>query len=95
MGKINAIPQSLRESGLFCCWRHETKNGRQTKIPYSPVTGQRAQTNNSGTFADCPNMFDAVAVQRMAYENDFFELVLFIEEQKQEYCEFILHGTRD
>ena len=38
------------------------------------------------------NMFDTVAVQRAAYENDFFELVLFIEEHKAEYARFILTG---
>lgn len=44
---------------------------------------------------DCPNMFDTTAVQRIAYENEFFALTLFIEEHKREYCEFILYGTRE
>ena len=52
MGKISNIPKLLRDGGLFCCWRFEDKNGRKTKIPYNPVTGQRAQTNNPNTFAD-------------------------------------------
>lgn len=43
---------------------------------------------------DCPNMFDTAAVQRIAYDNDFFELTIFIEEHKREYCEFILTGKR-
>ena len=38
------------------------------------------------------NMFSVTEVQRMAYERDFFELVLFIEEHRKEYCNFILHG---
>jgi hypothetical protein len=38
------------------------------------------------------NMFDTTAVQRIAYERDFYDLVLFIEEHKKEYAEFILHG---
>ena len=50
MGKSGNIPISLRHNGLFCCWRYETKNGRKTKIPYNPATGQRAQTNNPETF---------------------------------------------
>ncbi len=31
------------------------------------------------------NMFDIYMVQRLAYENDFYELVNFIEENKEEY----------
>ena len=38
------------------------------------------------------NMFDTVAVQRAAYENELFELVLFIEEHRAEYARFILSG---
>ena len=40
------------------------------------------------------NMFDTVAVQRIAFEMDFFELVMFIEDHKGEYAEFILHGDK-
>ena len=52
MGKISTIPKYLRDNGLFCCWQHESKNGRKTKIPYNPTTGQRAQTNRPDTFTD-------------------------------------------
>ena len=38
------------------------------------------------------NMFDLNAVQRIAYEMDFFELVNFIEESKAAYVRFILTG---
>ncbi len=38
------------------------------------------------------NMFDTTAVQRISYERDFYDLVLFIEEHKKEYVDFILHG---
>lgn len=38
------------------------------------------------------NMFDIYMVQRLAYENDFYELVNFIEENKKEYVHFILYG---
>ena len=38
------------------------------------------------------NMFDLRAVQRIAYEMDFFELVTFIEEEKSAYVLFILTG---
>lgn len=38
------------------------------------------------------NMFDLPMVQRLAFERNFFELVLFIEEHRDEYVRFILHG---
>lgn len=38
------------------------------------------------------NMFELNAVQRIAYDIDFFELVNFIEENKSAYVRFILTG---
>ena len=38
------------------------------------------------------NMFDTRAVQRIAFEMDFFELVVMIEERPKEYVHFILNG---
>ncbi len=41
------------------------------------------------------NMFDTNTVQRLAYEQDFFELVTYIEEHRREYVNFILHGREE
>jgi hypothetical protein len=41
---------------------------------------------------NCPNMFDTNSVQQLANSHNFFELVIFIEENKREYSEFILSG---
>ncbi len=38
------------------------------------------------------NMFDTRTVQRLAYERDFYELAIFIEEHKKEYVQFIMTG---
>ena len=38
------------------------------------------------------NMFDVNTVQRMAYERDFYELVLYLEDHRKEYVNFILTG---
>lgn len=38
------------------------------------------------------NMFDVNMVQRLAFERDFYELVIFLEEHRKEYVNFILHG---
>ena len=38
------------------------------------------------------NMFDTTMVQRLAFDNGFYELVNFIEEHKKEYGHLILTG---
>lgn len=38
------------------------------------------------------NMFDVNAVQRIAFELDFFELVDFIETDRKAYVDFIMYG---
>ena len=38
------------------------------------------------------NMFDLPVVQRLAFDRNYYELVLFIEEHRDEYVSFILHG---
>ncbi len=38
------------------------------------------------------NMFDVIAVQRIAYEMNFYELVDFLETDRKAYVDFILYG---
>ncbi|GFH40242.1 DUF5049 domain-containing protein [Pseudolactococcus insecticola] len=38
------------------------------------------------------NMLDATTVQRIANDKNFFELVIFIEEHKNDYTNFIMTG---
>ena len=38
------------------------------------------------------NMFDTICVQRMAFERDYYDLVLFIEDHRKEYVRFIMTG---
>ncbi len=44
------FPQYLKDHGSFCCWNYEEVNGRKTKVPYDPITGQRAKSNDKSTF---------------------------------------------
>ena len=41
------------------------------------------------------NMFDFNAVQRIAYEHDFFELVTWMEEHCDEYGRLIMYGAAE
>ena len=38
------------------------------------------------------NMFDLPVVQRMAFDRDYYELVIFLEQHPKEYVHFILTG---
>ena len=38
------------------------------------------------------NMFDVNEVQRLAYERDFYDLVLYLEDNRKEYVQFIMTG---
>ena len=48
------LPDSLKASGRFCLWRYELRGGRQTKVPYDPVTKARARSNDPSSFSDYP-----------------------------------------
>ena len=45
-----ALPDDLKDHGRFCAWRYEDRNGRQTKVPYHPLTGEAARSNDPGSF---------------------------------------------
>ncbi len=70
MTKTENLPAKLRESGLFCCWRYEAREGEKkpAKVPYSPHTGDRAKSNNPATFAPmsaavaAPGRYDGLGV---------------------------------
>ena len=38
------------------------------------------------------NMFDLSMVQRMAHDLELFELVVYLEDYREEYVKFILYG---
>ena len=49
----HAIPQALKDSASWCVWRYQTRDGesKATKVPYNPVTGWGAKSNDRRTFA--------------------------------------------
>lgn len=63
MIQTDNLPAKLRESGLFCCWRYERRDGsdKPTKVPYNPRTVGKAQSTNPGTFAPLPVALAALA----------------------------------
>ena len=41
------------------------------------------------------NMLSINEVQRYAFDNEYFDLVMYIEEHKREYCHFIMTGREE
>ena len=40
----------IQENCRFCCWRKERRDGTDTKVPYTPTSGNRAKSNDVKTF---------------------------------------------
>jgi hypothetical protein len=43
-------PQNLQDLRQWVCWRTEERGGKQTKVPFSPLTGKRASSTDSETW---------------------------------------------
>jgi hypothetical protein len=43
--------QNIRDLRQWLCWRIEEREGKPTKVPYSPLTGEKASTTNPETWA--------------------------------------------
>ena len=56
------IPQILKSTCSFCLWRKEKRNGKPTKVPYDPKTGQMAKTDAPSTFSDFATAMKAYAL---------------------------------
>ena len=56
------IPQELKNNASFCVWKMEKRQGKPTKVPYDPRTGQLAKTNDPATFADFATAMKAYAM---------------------------------
>ena len=41
------------------------------------------------------NMFDKSMVQELAFEKEYYELVVYLEEHTKEYVHFIMCGTEE
>jgi hypothetical protein len=46
-----ADEQNIRDLRQWLCWRPEERDGKLTKVPYSPFTGEKASGSNPDTWA--------------------------------------------
>lgn len=45
------IPDELKEYAQWVCWKYAVRQGKKTKLPYCPKTGQMAKTNEPLTWS--------------------------------------------
>ena len=48
----DSLPDELKEKGLFCVWDYENRGSGLTKVPYDPISGKRASSNNKDSFTE-------------------------------------------
>ncbi len=48
--RIENIPEQLTERPQWVCWRSEDRNGKKTKVPYTPGTERRASSTDLMTW---------------------------------------------
>src|SRR5215218_2755735 len=56
---ITDSQRNIRDLRQWVCWRPEERDGKLTKIPYSPVTGEKASSMNPETWASYPEAVKA------------------------------------
>ena len=56
------IPAELKSNASFCVWKRELRGGSITKVPYNPITGQAAKSNDPSTFTDFTSAMKAYAM---------------------------------
>ena len=66
----------------------ETRRRKEVKRLTSKIRDQILAIRDTGL----TNMFDKNMVQRLAFERDMHELVLFLEDEPKEDVKFIMHG---
>jgi putative DNA primase/helicase len=63
MNQYDNLPDELRETGKFNCWRFQERpdGGKPGKVPYNVLIGGRGQSNNPDTFTDYQTALAAVS----------------------------------
>jgi len=57
------IPEVLRSRNQWVCWKLEQRNARNTKVPYCPETGRKAQSDSPATWSSFEQAAIALSTQ--------------------------------
>ncbi|WP_276256802.1 hypothetical protein [Halomontanus rarus] len=58
---VEAIPGILAERAQWLCWRAEERDGKQTKVPVNPATGDFASTTDDRTWSALEQALECAA----------------------------------
>ena len=86
-GRYHIVGNGTR---AFAIINEEARTLERTQVITDTIMAQILEIRDSGL----TNMLDAFAVQRIAFQNDQFELVDLITEDKGAYVQFIFNGDR-
>lgn len=78
----------IRDLHQWVCWSSEERNGKQTKIPYSPTTGARARS-------DDPKTWSALSLAREAMCGKDYDGIGFVFTTTDPFCGVDLDGCLD
>jgi hypothetical protein len=88
MINIKNIPQELKTLPQWVCWKTETRDGKETKIPKNPISGINAASDNPGTWAS----FDRAIISSNRFQ---FDGVGFMMSESDPYCGVDLDRCRE
>jgi primase-polymerase (primpol)-like protein len=73
--KLDIVPDELKALPNWVCYRMEERYGqpKPTKVPYNPITGDKAKANDPSTWIDYETC--VAAVERGGYDEQRLALV--------------------
>jgi len=80
--------QNIRDLRQWLCWRTEERDGKPTKVPYSPLTGAKADSTNPESWAGYPEAVNA-------YKEHGYNGIGFVFTSEDDLCGIDLDGCID
>ncbi len=79
---------NMHDLHQWVCWRSEERNGKKTKVPYSPSTGTRARSDDRTTWS-------TLSEARRAVEEEGHDGIGFVFTADDPFCGVDLDGCVD
>jgi putative DNA primase/helicase len=89
MGSPEHVPPQLRQSSQWICWQTKMRDGKQTKLPVEPGTGEFASTDDPSTWTSFREALE------FAVESDAVEGVGFVFTEDDPFVGVDLDDCRD
>lgn len=70
---MHNIPDELTELNNWCVWKFQDRNGKKTKIPYNPNTGENAKSNDKNTWTSFKDALECYKTRDVDGLGFFFE----------------------